>query len=82
MSPDQKRRYIVYQYILDFWREHKKSPSLRDIADEFRTSTSVISYYLDALVEDGYIMPRTEGEARTIIPVVIADAIDEFFSGA
>lgn len=74
------RTQEVLRYIVDYWRLNKKSPSLRDIADEFQTSTSVVSWYLDKLVKSGDILPKAPGESRSIVPAEVVQAIDDYFS--
>lgn len=74
------RHLACYNFILSYWKEHKTSPSTRELADSMNTSTSVINYYLRLLQEDGYILWKPDGLSRQIIPVEIAQAIEEHFA--
>jgi len=70
----------VLDFIHAFWKENRFSPSVREIADHFRTSTSVINYYLLGLeFRLQLIQPRAKGMARNIVPVALAQAIEQFY---
>lgn len=74
------KREEVINYIRRFWREKHYSPSVHEMADFFKTSTAVISYHLDFLEREHKIMPRDPKLARTIVPVELAQAIENFYN--
>jgi len=83
MPPKQSdRKYDYLKYILLFWKQKKRSPVIRDISDHFNTSTSVVSYFIDRLTEDGLLLEKEFGESRAIVPTEIANAIDAYFEKA
>lgn len=50
------RRDRIYDYIVDYIKEHSYAPSVRDIRHDCNiSSTSVVNYYLEKLVEEGRI---------------------------
>ena len=76
-------RYLEYlDFILEFWKIYRYSPSIRDIMEHFHTSTSVVHYHLSRLEVDGLIMPRGGSEriSRNIVPMQIVEVLDEYFS--
>lgn len=50
-----KRTNEAYEFVKNFFEINKYSPSMREIADALDTSTSVVAYILDTLVEFGKI---------------------------
>jgi SOS-response transcriptional repressor LexA len=54
----------VIDFIHSYWRQWKYGPSVRDIAQQFDTSTSTIYQHLMSLVQDGSL-EMTQGRART-----------------
>lgn len=59
----------AYKVAVEYTRQHKYPPSIRDIAERRKTSTSVISYYIDTWLENDMIFPRDHRyRARTIVP--------------
>jgi len=76
---DRNRAKECLEFVIDFWGKHYFSPSTREIADHLKTSTSVVNYYLLQLENDGYILERTEGNARMIIPKEVEEAIRQYF---
>jgi hypothetical protein len=57
---------LLLDYMKQFQREYKRTPTLRECADNFSTSTSVISYWLrEQLVPMGHVR-LTEKIARGI----------------
>jgi len=77
----KEREYL--DFINQFWKQNKASPSIRDIADHFQTSTSVVSYHLDHLERFGYLQDRKAFMSRAIVPTGLAGAIEEYYkSGA
>jgi len=83
MPPKQSdRKYDYLNYILSFWKKKRRSPVIRDIAEHFNTGTSVVSYYIDRLTEDGLLLEKEFGESRAIVPTEIANAIDAYFAKA
>lgn len=71
------RRQQVYDYIMWFWKNTHTSPTNRQIAEKFQTSTSVIDYYLKGFEKEGLIEKRPQGAARSIVPFEIAKILDE-----
>lgn len=50
------QRDNIYDYIVDYIKEHSYAPSVRDIRYDCNiSSTSVVNYYLEKLVEEGRI---------------------------
>jgi hypothetical protein len=43
-------------FIDDYWREHKKSPSLNQVAKKLKKSTSIAARYLKRLHDEGVIV--------------------------
>lgn len=68
LSPMQQQYPVqrqLYEYILEFKAEHDgNSPSRRQMADRFNASTSVVTYWLEALALHGFI--RIGNGARMI----------------
>ena len=58
----------ILQYVRQYKSENGIAPSLREIAAEFQTSTSVVHYHISKLVLDGR-MKRLPGIARGIVLV-------------
>ena len=60
-------RQNIYNYILRFKRRHNgNSPSIREMADAFGLSTSVVSAHLGRLEAIGLIERSSKGECRMI----------------
>ena len=60
-------RQNIYNYILRFKRRHNgNSPSIREMADTFGLSTSVVSEHLSRLEAIGLIERSGKGTARMI----------------
>jgi hypothetical protein len=80
-SEAKKRLELVKAYILKYWRTFFTSPTSREIADNFRTSTSVVATWLLKLENEGWIIPRAgpgslkRGCARQIIPTTIVEIL-------
>ena len=76
-------KHLEYlEFIRDYWKRRRCSPTTREMADRFHTSTSVVSYHLDTLEQAGLILPRDKYATRAIIPVEIAEALDKYFKKA
>lgn len=68
---DEKFRQEVYECIVDFWKKNGVSPSQRDIIANTRlTSTSVVTYIVDELVENGLLLKVGGNMTRRTIVVV------------
>lgn len=64
---DDKRERI-FGYICEHWRRNLQAPTLREICDgAFISSTSVVSYHIDALESTGRLQ-REYGLARSLHP--------------
>ena len=57
----------VRDWIGKYWNVHEYSPSRRELAEHFQTSTSVIGYYLARMVELGMIKPLPFNTPRAIV---------------
>ena len=64
-----KRENDVYYYILEFRKEKRFSPSMREIAEGIGLhSASTVHVHVHNLVDKGWLLP-CEQMNRTIIPV-------------
>ena len=64
-----KREHDVYNYILEYRKEKRFSPSMREIADGIGLhSASTIHVHIHNLVSKGWLYP-CEQMNRTMIPV-------------
>lgn len=70
---NDKRRVEIFHFIRRYREEHGYSPSVREMAAEFGTSTSVIDYHVAILVDDGYV-GKSHGLSRTLH--ILRDMID------
>jgi transposase len=71
-SAARQRLELVKGFILLYWKTSYTSPTSREIAAHFSTSTSVVSTWLIKLEDEGWIAPRPEkGYARHIIPITV-----------
>lgn len=61
----------VKAYIREFWEKNHYSPSTNEIAAEFKTSTSVVKYWMVEFEKSGWIEPRRPATVRNIVPVEI-----------
>lgn len=69
IKPLTARQRQVLNFINSFVREKGYSPSLREIAQELKTSNlSTAQYYIEQLEEKGYLK-RDEGKTRGITPL-------------
>lgn len=69
MKPLTARQRQVLNFINSFVREKEYSPSLKEIAQELKTSNlSTAQYFVEQLEEKGYLK-RDEGKARGITPL-------------
>jgi len=65
------KTYKVFQYIVYFWRENHRAPTLRDMVNNlsFITTTSIAQMHVDYLREEELIIPQTEKYKRgNIVP--------------
>jgi repressor LexA len=61
-----EKQEAILEFIRDYWRAVDRPPTVREIKDQVRlSSTSVVSYNLDALVRGGFIT-RQPGVSRGI----------------
>lgn len=69
--PAKSMRHLkVLEFIVMFKQEHDGlSPTVRELATEFHTSTSVIAYYLNLLRASGAIEYLDGLKARSIMVV-------------
>lgn len=69
-----KRQQEILKFIEDYWRQHWRTPTVREIQEGLRlSSTSVVNHHLEALARKGYI-EREHGVSRGI-KVVGADSL-------
>ena len=64
----------VYDFIVDFRRQHQVSPTVREVAAGVGiSSTSVVAYHLDKLLEDGRLQRTVPGPrpTRSLVPVEV-----------
>lgn len=57
----------ILEFIRQYREENGMAPSLRELAANFKTSTSVIHYHISKLVADGKLK-RVPGVARGLVP--------------
>lgn len=68
--PLTPRQQALLDAIWTYWREHGYAPSIRDLQDMTRTSsTSVVFYTLRRLQHFGLIRMPYDGTERAIVPV-------------
>ncbi|MGQ9584582.1 MAG: transcriptional repressor LexA [Anaerolineae bacterium] len=61
-----KRQQEFLEFMHDYWREHQRTPTIREIQEKFKiSSTSVVSHHLKAL-EEKKCIDRTPGVSRGI----------------
>lgn len=69
IKPLTARQRQVLNFVNSFIREKKYSPSLKEIAQELKTSNlSTAQYYIEQLEEKGYLK-KDEGKTRGITPL-------------
>ena len=69
----------IMNFITMFWIKHCKSPTIRDIMEGCKiSSTSVVSYHLSQLSDDGLIFLGQHNQKRVITPYWVQDAIKEY----
>jgi len=73
MSPSPKELAIL-EFCIQYWKENFRSPSIREIAQQFSTSTSYISYVLNRLQNFGLIS-KTDAISRSIVPMEIKNLL-------
>jgi hypothetical protein len=71
-SRAEARLELVKTWILMYWATSFHSPSMDELAAHFKTSKSVVFYWLEKFERDGWIEPRTPGQSRNIIPARVA----------
>ncbi len=61
-----KRQEAILQFIGDYWRQHRRAPTVREIQEGLNlSSTSVVNHHLEALARKGYI-ERDPGISRGV----------------
>jgi SOS-response transcriptional repressor LexA len=73
-KPDENNYYRtkIMAFLVDYWLEHKKSPTIREIGDGIGTSsTSVVAYHLGVLVDMGQIRTDASMKERNIFPTCL-----------
>src|SRR5574341_608851 len=61
-----ERHFAILRFLHEHSQEHGYSPTVREIATAVDIpSTSMVEYYLNALVQRGYIQ-RTQGTSRSV----------------
>ena len=78
----KKRSGLKHAHIFDFinryWRENFAPPSIRDIKDSCKvSSTSVVNYILDRHAESYGVIFKHNGKSRSITPLWVIDALSE-----
>ena len=74
-KPDIKNRFFKYEVdkiqkaIIDYRRENRISPSIREIASMTGKGTTTVFYYINYLDSVGWLMPRKPGMSRNLIPI-------------
>ena len=64
----------------EYWTEHCRPPTMRELmALTGITSTAVVRYAVDGLVEQGRLLRRRNGRgtARTLVPLWVGHAVGE-----
>jgi SOS-response transcriptional repressor LexA len=64
-----KKIEAIKDYIRSYRKKYCMSPAIRDIANEFKMSTSTVAYYINILDREGWLRPRQPGLSRNIIPM-------------
>ncbi len=66
-----KKPQAIYQFIVDYKQQNDgNSPTIREILRQCRvSSTSMVKYYLDSLVDQGLIQMTSSNGHRKIIVV-------------
>jgi hypothetical protein len=59
----------IKDYIRKFRAEYSYSPTIRDMASQFKMSTSTVAYYINILDREGWLRPRQAKLSRNIIPM-------------
>jgi UDP-N-acetyl-D-mannosaminuronate dehydrogenase len=65
LTPKQKQ---VFDFITKFYSEKGYSPTLKEIAKEFKVSTATVHQYIEALLKKEYLH-KTKGSVRNVIPI-------------
>ena len=65
LTPKQKD---IFEFIDTFYQKNGYSPTLKEIADKFKISTTTAHQYVEALIKKEYLH-KTKGSVRNIIPV-------------
>lgn len=65
-----KREHDVYSFILEYRKEKRFSPSMRDIAAGVGLySVSTVHVHVHKLMDKGWLLQSRETRNRTIVPV-------------
>lgn len=65
ITPGQK---AVLEFIFKYLEQHGYSPTLQEIADEFRYSLGTAQHYLEELKKKGFIR-KAKNKSRAVLPV-------------
>jgi hypothetical protein len=65
LTPKQK---VIFEFIDKYYEENGYSPTLEEIANQFKKSVSTIHQYVEALIKKEYLV-KTEGSVRNILPI-------------
>lgn len=66
MNHQQETTQAIYDFIRAYYRENRKSPSIREIASACYMSVGTVFRHLDRLEMTGYI-EREPNQARSIV---------------
>jgi repressor LexA len=68
LEPMTKGQRRVYEFIRDHWREHRVSPTFREIMERFKfASLNAVTCHVEPLIEKGWLEQRFR-KARSILP--------------
>jgi len=69
----------VYEAIVDFWKEHQCSPSLRDLAEQLDIFQNAAKETVMRLEEKNYLARRNK-RARSIMPINLKTHVRNFYA--
>ena len=68
----------IFDFINRYWKENFAPPSIRDIKDSCKvSSTSVVNYILDTHAKSYGVIFKHNGKSRSITPLWVIDALSE-----
>lgn len=78
-KPLTERQQQILDHINDYWRQHSRPPSVRDICDVSGISSpNGVHSHLMALIQKGQLLPiPASGMSRSIIPLWVVKAIKD-----